>query len=99
MANLPQQLSLDQMQPKWASQLNPIISNPLNSASILKSVSLKSGANVINHKLGQNLQGWYPVRIRGVAVSLYDTQDTNPTPQLTLTLNASAAVVVDLAVF
>ncbi len=95
---LPQKLTLNQTQEQWASQLNPIISNPINSASMLQNVSLTAGTNVINHKLGAKLQGWFTTRIRASA-TFYDIQDTNPTPQLTLVLVASAPVIVDLAVF
>lgn len=91
--------ALSMLQSTWAAQLDPVIKNPVNSCSVLRSVSLVSGANVINHKLGQKLQGWSIVRMRSVAASVYDTQDTNPTPALTLTLQSSTAVVVDLLVF
>lgn len=99
MVKLPQKLQLDQMQSQWAAAINPVLVNPLNNANILKNQSLVSGPNVINHRLGASLQGWSIVRMRGVAASIYDTQDTNQTPQLTLNLNSSTAVVVDLMVF
>lgn len=86
------------MQSDWASKLNPVLANPLVNGIILQSVSLVSGANTINHKLGRKLQGWIPVRVRSAA-TFFDTQDSNPMPALTLTLTASAAVVVDLYVF
>lgn len=87
------------MQNAWATQLNPVIANPLNNVNILKSVSLASGNNVVNHLLGRKLQGWFIVRMRSVAAAIYDTQDSNSSPSLTLQLNASAAVVVDIGVF
>ena len=96
--SLPQQLNLNDTQNRWAAILNPIIANPINNSIILKNVALAVGVNVINHRLGRNLQGWNPTRIRAAAV-IYDQQDTNQTPQLTLVLNSSAAVVVDLMVF
>lgn len=86
------------MQNSWASILDPIITNPANLSIILKNVSLASGDNVINHKLGRKLQGWKIVRQRASA-TLYDKQDANQSPQLTLALNASGAVVVDIEVF
>ncbi len=95
---LPQKLPLDQMQSVWASKIEPIISKPQNDSIILKSIPLAVGTNTINHLLGRNLQGWKPTRVRASA-TLYDLQDTNPTPQLTLVLVASAAVVIDLEVF
>jgi hypothetical protein len=100
MANttLPQKQPIDQLSTKWSAIINPFLQNPLNKASILKNQSLTTGSNTINHGLGQTLQGWYIVRQRASA-QIYDTQDSNPTPQVTLTLQVSAPVVVDLAVF
>lgn len=95
---LPQKLPLDMMQTQWAAQLNPIIANPALNNLILKNVSLVTGTNVINHRLARPLQGWNPTRIRSSA-SIYDMQDTNPTPSLTLILVSDANVVVDLVVF
>src|ERR1700691_5340345 len=100
MANttLPQKQSPDQMSTKWSAIINPFLQNPLNNASILKNVSLTAGSNTINHGLGQTLQGWYIIRQRASS-QIYDTQDSNPTPAITLILQASAPVVVDLVVF
>lgn len=88
------------MQNSWASQLDPLISNPVNQTLILKKVSLLSASNpnVVNHLLGRNLQGWFIVRSRAQA-TIWDTQDTNQSPQLTLNLKTSADVTVDIAVF
>lgn len=98
MTKLPQKLPLEQMAPQWASQINPVISNPTNNASVLKDIALITGSTVVNHKLGRKLQGWRIVRIRAAA-TIYDTQDTNQTPQLTLVLVSSAPVTVDLEVY
>lgn len=98
MTLLPMGLDLSMMQQKWKSILDELLGNPSLDSSILKGVSLSSGANVINHKLGRKLQGWKVVRQRASA-TLYDTQDSNPNPQLTLFLTASGAVVVDLEIF
>jgi len=95
---LPQKLDLPKMQTTWAQQLDPIIANPTVNNLVLKNISLVSGTNVINHKLGRVLQGWKPTRIRASA-TFYDKQDSNQTPQLTLVLVASAPVVIDLEVF
>lgn len=86
------------MQTRWASLISPILDNPSNDTLILKSVSLLSGDNTINHLLGRKLQGWKVIRQRAAA-DLFDKQDTNPRPELTLILNASAPVVIDLECF
>jgi hypothetical protein len=88
---------LSLMQTSWAAQLNPLLDNPLNNGSILQSLVLASGDNVINHKLGKKLTGWYVVG-QNASATFYDKQASNSTPQLTLVLNASAAVTISLAV-
>ncbi len=95
---LPQQLPQTQMENTWATIIEPFLNNPVNDSLLLKNVSVVAGSNVINHKLGRKLQGWIPTRLR-MNVTLYDTQDSNQTPQLTLVLVASAPGVIDLAVF
>jgi hypothetical protein len=85
-------------QTQWAKEINPLLNNPVSNGVLLKSVVLASGDNTINHTLGRNLQGWVLVRVRAAA-TIYDKQDTNKMPELTLVLNASAAVTVDLYVF
>lgn len=99
MTQLPQRLTLLQMQQQWATIINPVITNPALNVSILPSIALKTGKNVVNHLLGRSLQGWYVTRLRGSAPAIYDLQDANQTPQLTLVLESSGNIVIDLAVF
>lgn len=96
--SLPKGLTLPMTQTMWAAQLNPLLANPLNEVSILKNVSLFTGVNVINHKLAKPLQGWFLLRKRA-ACNLYDTQDSNQTPQFTLELVSDADASVDIGVF
>jgi hypothetical protein len=86
------------MMSKWKSVLDVLLGKPLSNSSILVGIQLKSGANVINHLLDRDLQGWIIVRQDALA-SIYDTQDLNQTPQLTLQLTSSAKTVVDILVF
>jgi len=87
------------MQSRWKSILDPLLGNPSVQSNILENVSLLStGTTVINHGLGRKLIGWRIIRKRGNA-NIYDTQDSNQTPQLTLQLVSSAAISVDLEVF
>lgn len=90
--------ALTQMQNRWAAEINPFISRLQNRSTILKEVSLVTGANIINHGLDHVLNGWKIVRQRASA-SIYDTQDSNPSPAISLYLNTSADVVVDIEVF
>jgi hypothetical protein len=98
MAQLPQRLTLTQTQQQWASILNPLLSNQLTQGQLLTGVTLKDGQNVVNHKLGRPLVGWFVVGQNAMA-SLWDSQASNQTPQLTLVLNSNAAVTVALWCF
>ena len=89
---------LSMLQTTWSQILNTLLRNPSLQSNMLTQVLLVTGSNTINHGLGRNLQGWRVVRQRALA-SLYDTQDTNQRPGLTLTLVSSAPVIVDLEVF
>lgn len=94
---LPLNLDLSQTQTKWKSIIDPILANPSNSSLILKNIALSIGDNTINHKLGRKLIGWKIIRQRAAAV-IYDKQDDNQMPNLTLILNTDADVVVDIEV-
>jgi len=89
---------INQIQQNVKNVVDPLSANPVLNGLILTNQVLVSGDNTINHTLGRTLQGWTIVRQRSAA-SLYDKQDSNPTPALTLVLNASAGVSVDLYVF
>lgn len=91
-------LTISQLQTNWAQLLNPVIDNPISAGLLLNRIQLVTGVNVINHKLGRKLQGWVVVRQRAAA-NLYDTQDSNIMPALTLQLTSSASVTIDLYVF
>lgn len=81
--------------PKWAAELNPIITNPFNNVQILTDVQLKIGDNVLNHGLGKLQQGWVLTDIQGVA-TVYRSA---PFTTTTLTLHSSADVTVSIGVF
>lgn len=95
MSQLSTMLPYDQMLTRWSSQINPVISNPLNLANILPNQSLINGVTVINHKLGRLMQGWYLIDIQGAA-TVYRSAPFN---DLTLTLTSNAAVTVNIGVF
>lgn len=86
------------IQNKWASELNPVLSNFLMDGNLLKSISLVNGSNAVSHKLGRKLIGWFLTRQRAAA-NVHDNQDANQTPNLTLTLVSDANVIVDVFVF
>lgn len=90
-SNQPFQL----MQNKWMSELNPVLQNPMTNPSLIKSITLVTGDNVINHKLGRLQQGWIITDVNA-AVSIYRSQPLN---DLTLTLNSSGAAIINIAVY
>lgn len=92
---LPQKLSLDLMQTRWASILNPLLANPINGIQVLSGVSLGVGATTLNHLLGQMQQGWMILDVNGAA-TIYRSQPFN---DKTLTLTSSAAVIVNIGVY
>lgn len=98
MARLPRKLNWNQAETIWASEIEPIISNPIMQGIALKDISLITGTNVINHKLGRSLLGWFITRIKADSL-IHDSQDTNQTPQLTLTLVSSAPTTISLWVY
>jgi len=92
---LTQNLTLSQMQSKWASILNPVLTNPINSANVLTSIFLKNGTTVVPHMLGRLMQGWF-IADQNASASIYRSAPMNST---NLTLTSNAAVTVNLAVF
>lgn len=83
------------MQNNWSRTLNPLLANPTNNISIIKNVSLASGPNVINHKLGHVPNGWFLVDLQNNSV-IYRTEPFN---KLTLTLYATNSCVASIGVF
>lgn len=86
---------LSKLQTTWATQLNPLISNPLAQAVAIKNVPLTTGINTINHLLGRNQQGWIVTDNQGTA-TVYRSAPFN---NLTLQLTASANTTISLLVF
>lgn len=81
--------------PLWAQSLNPVIANPSNNIQIIQNFPLKAGVNVINHKLGHTLNGWFLTDIQGIATYFRSA----PLNDLTLTLTVSAPVLASIGVF
>lgn len=99
---IPYQQSQDKnfnlFQTQLATALQPITSIPTCKSTLLTGQQLNAGANTIQTSLGYPLSGWYIVRQRAQA-AIWDTQDSNPSPNTTLILNSSASVSVDIIVF
>lgn len=91
--------SFQLLQTGWSQQLNPVVANPILNGLQLQQISLVNGDTVINHKLNRPLRGWFLTRLRSPGANIYDKQDSNLTPIVTLVLHSSAAVIVDLWVY
>ncbi len=98
MNRLPQQLTYEQLQTRWASMINPVLSSPIVNGLQLDNIALLTGDNVINHRLGRKPQGYIVVR-KNAQAGIFDTQDTNQMPQLTLNLTSDADVTVSLWIY
>jgi hypothetical protein len=94
-APLSHKLVWELANPIWASTINPVLSAPTNNSNILKGILLSNGVNIINHGLGRLMQGWIITDIDGVA-TIYRSAPMNSS---TITLTASASVVVNIEVF
>jgi hypothetical protein len=92
---LPQKLPYDQMTVKWASELDPILRNLLINGQLITNVVIKTGNNVINHKLGRKQIG-YIITDQNAQAQMYRSQPLN---NLTLTLTSDADVTISLWVF
>ena len=102
MAQLPQ--SPDQVLVKWKSQLDPVLSNPLNQSGVISDIPLSTdlimaggGIVVVNHKLGRKMQGWFITDINFLGI-LYRVAPFN---DLTLSLSVylPAAPALNVSVF
>lgn len=95
---LPQQLSWEDADNKWAAIINPILAKPIVNGQLLTNISLINGTTIVNHKLGRILQG-YIVVMSSAPATIYDNQISNQMPQLTLSLTSNNAANVSLWVF
>lgn len=77
---------MNQMQTNTALALKPVLSNPIvTNGKTLKDVSLTAGIpNVVNHLLGQQLQGWTISRPKSFCVLWEDANQPNLSTQIVL---------------
>lgn len=91
-------VTLQRLQENVSKAVDPIVRNPVTNGNVLTGVIIGTGGTSVSHKLGRPLLGWMVVRQRAQA-DVWDEQDDNDRPELTLDLKASATVTVDLYVF
>lgn len=85
------------LQTAWSAQLNPVIANPIINGVLQKGIKLLTGNNSVNTKLGRNLQGYIITAMYDNFSQIYTITSLNPS--LTLSLNSSADVTIDLYCF
>lgn len=83
------------MQSTWASQINPVLANPLVNGQLLTGQALINGVTVVNHLLSRQMQGWIIVD-QDAAANIYRSAPLNTQ---TLTLTSNAATTIALWVF
>ncbi len=90
---------LNSVQDNVEESFIPLLRNPLVDGLILENIVLVTGQdNVINHKLGRQLQGWIVVG-KNAAADIYDNQSNNSLTNLTLYLRTTANCTIKLYVF
>lgn len=94
-ARLPLISDQSRAQTIWKSILDQLLAKPLSNNQMLTGISLIMGDNVINHRLGRQMQGWIISDIDS-SISIYRSAPFN---DLTLTLNSSGSGVINLVVF
>lgn len=87
--------SMDLLQTKWKSNLDPILSIPFLSGKALTNIILATGINNIYHGLGETQQGWIIID-QTASAAIYRSQPFN---KQNLTLTSSAPVTISLWVF
>jgi hypothetical protein len=97
MQKLPQQLTLDMLQTRWASIIDPALAKPILDGQLLENINLTNGTTIINHRLGRKLRGWLITDIDSAA-SIHRVNASN-TPELTLSLSSDASAIISLWVF
>jgi hypothetical protein len=83
--------ALDMYQTRIKSILDPVLSKEIIQGQLLSGLTVVSGINVINHKLGRNPIGWFIVDATA-SVTAYRSGNINST-NITLTFSAGASSV------
>lgn len=87
-----------QLQGNVEKALNPILNKPFMDHVILENISVLSASDTtVNHGLGR-LVKVIPFNFQGNA-AVWQLQSSNPTPEVSVLLRASADVVCDLLLF
>ena len=89
---------INQIQQNIKTTISFLLNDVFNYANNIQNIQLQPGLNSINHKLNRKLTGYIITRQKQPA-NIYDKQDTNPSPELTLHLQSDSATTIDIRVF
>lgn len=95
MSNLSTKLPWELAQTKWASQINPVLSNQLIQGQLITGIKLINGVTTFNHLLSRQMVGWMIVDVDGAA-TVYRSQPFN---DITLTLTSNAVATANIWCF
>lgn len=100
--NLIQDIStknINTIQDYIAEALQQLLNKDHLDSSILTNIKLLPGLNKIGHNLGRSLGGYIITRCHGGFPLIYDQQDLNTSPNLTLWLVSSTNITVNILVY
>jgi hypothetical protein len=93
-----QDIEINRLQDNVGDGFNTVLNAGILDYNIVSNQVLAVGDNIVNHKLGRAVIGWFIIRKRGPG-NFYDKQDSNPTPTKNIVINSDSAVTVDFYFF
>jgi hypothetical protein len=87
--------NINQLQQNIQTAVNPVLANPIVNGILLKDISLTSGNNTVDTKLGRQMQGYIITAMKSAYANVYQVSSTD----IQMVLNSSGATTVDLYVF
>ena len=87
------------LQNTWATQLDPLLRNPLVNGDLLKPYVLKSGANQVPHLLARKYQGWLnagfvPAAAVSTYINLYEGVSQDVTKFINIVSNTAGTITL-----
>jgi|TARA_Y100001938_G_scaffold133584_1_gene193128 hypothetical protein len=90
---------LEQIQNNLENRFRDLEACDIIQGRLITEISLASGDNDIEHKLGRTARGFIITRFREAHANVYEKISTNSSLDRVLKLNSSGATTVDIWVF
>ena len=90
---------LEQIQNNLENRFRDVEACDLIEGRLITEISLASGDNDVEHKLGRTIRGFIITRFREAHANVYEKISTNNNLDRILKLNSSGATTVDIWVF